>query len=128
MRPINYCGKMNDRIPAHAFIIGTDYARTPLCNSRKIHDYFKSKFGNKKPKIDLAEIRECSPYFTIEPSGAVVTDMIITDTWFSIGKQCFRCLQAITIYISECVCSVYGHDYVIADSDGNIIAVNEEVI
>lgn len=116
MWAIRYEGKMTDKIPAWAFIQATEGALNPLCNSRLAHEYFKKKYGNKKIKVDLATIKEISSYGFY--------DVAIVSTWFTIGKDQYHTIQFIKMYISDIISSVNLRDFVIADSDHNIILEN----
>ena len=109
---ISYNGKMTDEIFAWAFTTATNYAYDH--NSRKIDEYLKEKHGRKRIKVDWADIRQISPY------GSMYT-MAITSTWFTVDKKQYQILQVITMYISEAVSSVVGHDIVLGDADGFIM-------
>jgi hypothetical protein len=112
MDMIRYNGKMGDSLPAWAFTTATGYAIEP--NSRKIREFLKEKHGQKRVKIDLAEIRQISPY------GSMYT-IAVTSTWFTIDKKQYQILQAITMYISNVVSSVVSHDIILGDENGFIL-------
>jgi hypothetical protein len=122
MWTIRYEGKMTDKIPAWAFTVSTDKALTPI-QYNKAAEYFKKNFHRKKIKIISASILGIYDYnFDFNDFRRVTSCMSIISTWFTVAEKQFHALQSIIFYISDICSSVTKHDYVLADSEGNIIA------
>jgi hypothetical protein len=113
MTHISYGGNMAEKVPVWAVTTASNYA-LDLGNTRKIADYLKQKHGNKKVKISHTEILQISPY-------SIMHTMAITQTCFTIGDEWYEVLQAVTMYISDIVSSVVGHDIILGNSDGFLL-------
>ncbi len=120
----NYKGKMTDKIPAWIWQVVYRYAYKSGLEFCKISDYFKEKYGRKKPKVFAVNVsieQIDNSKFQYGNVGEVYKFIIAGTLELRDIEEHYHVNQEGLISVSEVVGQVLKHKARLLEGNGNLI-------